>query len=209
MTFSIGKLIENEIRKQQLDVSKTAKKLHLSRTNLYNVFSRTTIDISLLSRFSKVLNHNFFQDLADNLEFIGDCNEEKHIDVRNRKALTQFWKVMPDVLKELDMNYTIVFCPNAIDEIPVPDYGLGDSGICFTIGERLWEKWNKETSKILTMTPIEYKNGVFIDLWSNKLYGSTLADIKIDFKTKEEWKELMLYVRDKIIPKLHTTYTYL
>ena len=207
MAFSIGKLIENEIRKQQLDVSKTAKELHTSRTNLYNVFRRSNIDVKLLSRFSKLLNHNFFQDLADNLELIGICNEEKHIDDRNRKALAQFWKVIPDILKELNMNYPIIFGTYDIDGISVPDYGLGDSGVCFTIGERLWEKWNKETSEILTMTPIEYKKGVFVDLWSNKLYGSTLADIKIDFKTKEEWKELMLYVRDNIIPKLHITYT--
>lgn len=56
----IGSLIEEQVRKQKMNVSVFAKKLNCDRTNVYDIFKRSTIDTELLYRISKVLNYNFF-----------------------------------------------------------------------------------------------------------------------------------------------------
>lgn len=57
----IGKLIEEELHRQERSVSWFAKKLCCERTNVYSIFKRTSIDTALLLRISIVLQHNFFQ----------------------------------------------------------------------------------------------------------------------------------------------------
>lgn len=42
-----------------------ASQLHCRRGNIYDIFGRSTIDTELLWRLSKVLDHNFFEDLAN------------------------------------------------------------------------------------------------------------------------------------------------
>lgn len=56
----IGSLIEEQVRKQNMNVSSFAKKLNCDRTNVYDIFKRSTIDTELLYRISKMLKYNFF-----------------------------------------------------------------------------------------------------------------------------------------------------
>lgn len=56
----IGTLIEEEVRKQQLSVSAFARRLHCDRTNVYDIFKRSSIDTEQLFRICKILNRNFF-----------------------------------------------------------------------------------------------------------------------------------------------------
>lgn len=56
----IGKLIEEELRRQERSVSWFAKKLYCDRTNVYSIFKRPSIDTELLLRISIILNRNFF-----------------------------------------------------------------------------------------------------------------------------------------------------
>ncbi|WP_245208243.1 XRE family transcriptional regulator [Bacteroides faecium] len=56
----IGKLIEEELRRQERSVSWFAKKLYCDRTNVYSIFKRSSIDTELLLRISIILNRNFF-----------------------------------------------------------------------------------------------------------------------------------------------------
>ncbi len=56
----IGKLIEEELHKQERSVTWFAKKLCYERTNVYSIFKRESIDTALLVRISKILHHNFF-----------------------------------------------------------------------------------------------------------------------------------------------------
>ncbi len=55
----IGKLIEEELRKQERSVTWFANKLCYERTNVYSIFKRQSIDTELLVRISRILNHNF------------------------------------------------------------------------------------------------------------------------------------------------------
>ena len=41
-----------------------AGQLHCDRRNIYRIFLKENIDVVLLLRISKVLNHNFFTDLS-------------------------------------------------------------------------------------------------------------------------------------------------
>ena len=50
-----------------------ADSLHCDRRNIYRIFERDNIDILLLSRISRVLNHDFFLDLSS---WLSDQDEE-------------------------------------------------------------------------------------------------------------------------------------
>lgn len=71
----IGNRIQAELRRQERSVSWFARKLSCDRSNVYNIFLRSTIDTELLMRISIILNHNFFvdyaQDYEDSLEGLG------------------------------------------------------------------------------------------------------------------------------------------
>ncbi len=66
----IGKLIEEELRRQERSVSWFARKLYCERTNVYSIFKRESIDTALLQRISIILNRNFFEEY---LREVGDC----------------------------------------------------------------------------------------------------------------------------------------
>ncbi len=56
----IGKLIEEELRRQERTVTWLSRKIHCDRRNVYDIFSRTCIDTDLLMRLSIALNRDFF-----------------------------------------------------------------------------------------------------------------------------------------------------
>lgn len=65
---AIGKLIKEELERQERSVTWFAKKLSCHRTNVYDIFSRNNIDITLLIRISRILGHNFLKDISDNVD---------------------------------------------------------------------------------------------------------------------------------------------
>ncbi len=65
---TIGSLIKDEIDDQHIPITKFAKMINCERNNVYNIFKRNTIDIQLLQRISIVLKHNFFEDLAKDID---------------------------------------------------------------------------------------------------------------------------------------------
>ena len=66
--FHLGKLIRKELKRQKRTVSWLAESINCDRTNCYCIFNRQYIDIELLKRISKALQHNFFIDLANYME---------------------------------------------------------------------------------------------------------------------------------------------
>lgn len=65
---AIGKLIKEELERQERSVTWFAKKLSCHRTNVYDIFARDNIDMTLLIRISRILDHNFLKDISDNVE---------------------------------------------------------------------------------------------------------------------------------------------
>lgn len=60
MTLHIGRLIKEELHRQERSIVWFAEKLSCDRTNVYKIFARTSIDTQLLLRISVILNRNFF-----------------------------------------------------------------------------------------------------------------------------------------------------
>ena len=56
----IGKIIEEELRSQKRTVTWLSRMIHCDRRNIYDIFSRSSIDTDLLFRLSKALNKDFF-----------------------------------------------------------------------------------------------------------------------------------------------------
>ena len=61
----IGHLIRNVLDEKRISVRQFAMMANSERTNMYRILDRESIDLSILERYSRILDHNFFQDLSD------------------------------------------------------------------------------------------------------------------------------------------------
>ncbi len=64
----IGKIIEDELHRQERTVTWLSRKIHCDRRNVYDIFSRTCIDTGLLYKISLVLNCDFFKYFSQSLQ---------------------------------------------------------------------------------------------------------------------------------------------
>jgi plasmid maintenance system antidote protein VapI len=197
MATTIGQLIEEEVRRQGWNITEFAEKICCTRPNVYNIFERNRMDVAQLQIISKVLDHNFFMDLAENPELADASNPEVKKDLLNRRAVAQFFDAMPTVLRKLHIETNIVMPIMQLEEgIPLPDYGLSDYAIFFTVGERLLDRFTPTNSECFEVqTEVAYKNHI-VDIWHNLVHHSWFADVKLDYKTEEEWGEIIVYLLD-------------
>jgi len=65
----IGQKIKKIVNEQRIPVKEFASKINKSRTVVYNIFERKTIDTGLLDKIGIVLKHNFFQYYINEEEF--------------------------------------------------------------------------------------------------------------------------------------------
>lgn len=66
----IGELIRQTLKAKRKTVVWFAKELSCSRTNVYKIFSKPSIDTNDLVRISKILKYNFFEPFSKELEKI-------------------------------------------------------------------------------------------------------------------------------------------
>ncbi|MCM1319374.1 MAG: hypothetical protein NC217_03220 [Muribaculaceae bacterium] len=71
----IGNLIENEVRRQQIPVIDFARKINTDRRNVYDIFSRTSIETSLLLKICMVLNRDFFGEFSKYLHIVHEDDD--------------------------------------------------------------------------------------------------------------------------------------
>ena len=64
----IGKVIKNKVEEQGRSIQWLADKLSCHRSNIYNIFNRENIDVSLLIRISSILQYNFLKDIAGSVD---------------------------------------------------------------------------------------------------------------------------------------------
>lgn len=190
MKGTIGKLIEKEVRKKQISITSFADKICCKRNNVYDIFKRSKIDIVQLKKISQVLEHNFFKDLAHDAELI--CDSEDMDDLQGR-AVSQFFDVVPSILTKLGRSYSIVFTEKTEEfkDCGVPDLGLPKYLITFTIGENLSDRM--KPSPLLYIEKKINDEGLEIEVCYNRLYGSRDINIKLDYKTEEQWYEIMKF----------------
>ena len=144
---------------------------------------------------------NFFKELAENPELAGANDPEVEKDLQNRRAVAQFFDAMPKVLKNLriDTNIVMPIMQNEFND-PLPDYGLSDYAIFFTVGERLYDRFSKEGLGLFEVKTEIATGGHPIDIWHNTLYHSWFADVKLDYKTENEWGDIILYLLNNCMP---------
>ena len=67
-SIHIGKIIEEELRHQERTVTWLSRQIHCDRSNIYDIFSRSSIDTDLLYRLSKALHKDFFTCYSSELQ---------------------------------------------------------------------------------------------------------------------------------------------
>ena len=157
--LTIGKLIEKEVRKQQIPITEFARLICCQRNNVYDIFKRSKIDIVQLKQISKVLRQNFFKELADDLELI---NEEE--------------------MSGADSGY---------EDYATPDFGLPDYFITFTIGDTLQERIGNNLALPIGVVH-DSTNNCEVEVCTNVVYGSVCVNVKLDYKTQDEWRKVLL-----------------
>lgn len=68
MTQMIGQRVKEELEAQERSVTWFARKLNCNRVNVYDIFKRSDINLSLLQRISVILHRNFLREYADEVE---------------------------------------------------------------------------------------------------------------------------------------------
>lgn len=192
----IGQLIEEEVRRQQIPIVEFAEKIMCGRKNVYKIFEKSSIHIDQLKRISDVLGRDFFWDLAKNPSLIDVDSEEAIQEIENRRADQQFREVIPAVLSKLDKQPIIAFGkPKELeDEIDIPDYMLTDYFITFTIGGFISERPQIASNPMFEIKAYENTEGIKVYSLINKLFGSRMIDVKLDYKTELEWEKTLRFV---------------
>ena len=105
----LGRLIEEEVRRQQIPITKFADMICCQRNNVYKIFERSSLHIDQLALISKVLNRNFFEELARDPSLIDINSDEAIQEMENRRAVSQFMEVVPKLLSKMGKQPVIAF----------------------------------------------------------------------------------------------------
>lgn len=187
---TIGELIECEVRKQQIPITEFARQICCQRNNVYDIFRRSKMDITQLKQISKVLGRNFFKELAEDTDLINDEEETEEENMRQR-AVSQFFKVVPDILREMGKPSPIVFAKleGEKEDCPTPDFGLSEYRITFTIGRTLKDLFGE--CKALPIVRVADDKGHEVEVCTNLIYPSMFVNVELDYKTRDEWREVL------------------
>lgn len=190
---NVGAMIEKIIRSRGICITKFANDICCSRENVYKIFGRNSIDIELLARISKVLKHNFFEDIANNLNLALPIELDKDEEER-QKAICQFFDVMPKIMERHHYDGNITFASKTEEErdIPLPDFILSPHLITFTIGETIEDRLNGKLSQVLKFQNVTDNKGNAVLFCDSKCTQTQFIDIKLDYKTESKWEETFL-----------------
>lgn len=187
---TIGDLINEEVRRKGMPVTKFAKEINCQRNNVYDIFNRSNMDIDLLKRISKVLGVNFFQKIADDLDLV--CEEADNVNQQEQKAVSQFLDVVPKLLEKMGKNAAIFMgnpCPSDIDSDCLPDFSLPDYSISFTYGKTLEERMG--ANRFLSFEVVRKNVGCEVETCFNKITSLPTVNIQLTYKTEEQWAEIL------------------
>lgn len=94
----IGNKIKQVFEESRLQIKDFATKINKSRTVVYNIFERKTIDTGLLYKISKVLDHDFFTYYTSNDSLILKEDQAKY---GKNKILTEQAEQLQAYKKEI------------------------------------------------------------------------------------------------------------
>ena len=77
MSDPIGSIIQRVLKSKGMSVAELARRMHITRENLYNLFKRDNIDTKQLQKIGNILEHNFFTYFITNDFNIDGINQGK------------------------------------------------------------------------------------------------------------------------------------
>ena len=192
---TIGNLIKEYVDASEYNVKEFAQAISVSRANVYDIFNRNTMDIELLARISKVLHHNFFSDVASNMNLANPVNETEKESLR-RKSIMQFQDVVPRILKSMNIEAQIFLGLDAsiTDEMFVPDYLISPYFITLTYGMTFEEKYNVSNSPYFKFKYFSDNKGHNFSIMSNIISKTQSCDLALIYRTEEEWRGLLEFI---------------
>lgn len=213
---NIGQLIRETIAKKELNYTRFAEQMNMTRDNLYKIFSKNDISVDLLRRFSESLGVNFFELLAKDYS-LADVVEDTE-KVRENKIKSQFLEIVPNVFRRLGLSDGIGFGAKREDGLPVPDFVATALMLSFTFGETMEERCirlcgsnNLPFQSFETITNANNQS-VLLMTTPKKVTMTKLErhfiDIKIEERTEEEWEGIIKFAVE-VAKKRFTEYDWL
>lgn len=196
---TIGEMINDEVARQQIKKVDFAKMINCERANVYNIFKRNNIDIELLKRISKVLNHNYFEDLAKNMDLARPV-EISDEEINRLQSIDNFHEAVPKAFEKLGIDAAIVqgTKQGVEKDIPLPDYILSDFNITFTLGKTYEEKCNGFWGDLVHFTD-HLDNGLTnMVCYYSQNDGIQFLNIAIVYMTEEEWYDTIRFALNEI-----------
>lgn len=205
----IGELIKEEVEKKGLSAEDFGNEIFCSRTYVYKIYKKASIDTALLARISTALGRDFFRNISEDMALSGVDDEKAQQEIYNRMAVTQFLEVVPDLLGRLGKPSAIFVASRPSDfpsEWPMPDYYIGEFSplLLFSVGDTMRDKirniYNEDIKCMYNIIPYtEEKDGITANLIKMNCNGPDMLDIKLDYKTEQEWEKLFRFIFDNIV----------
>lgn len=196
----IGQRIKEVVISKKITHKEFAELLSVSDNYVFKIYNKSSLDTKFLEIISKALNHNFFEDIINGI--VEMDNSEVMKDFYNRRAVSQFHEIVPEVLEELGREPIISFGrPSGLEKgIKIPDFTLTDYFITFTIGETFMERSPEHCKKSFISYDVKNKDNIEIEVLHNEwvkqnmpLSNPVQINIKLDYKTKEEWLKTLKF----------------
>lgn len=196
----IGQRIKEVVISKKITHKEFAELLSVSDNYVFKIYNKSSLDTKFLEIISKALNHNFFEDIINGI--VEMDNSEVLKDFYNRRAVSQFHEIVPEVLEELGREPIISFGrPSGLEKgIKIPDFTLTDYFITFTIGETFMERSPEHCKKSFIGYDVKNKDNIEIEVLHNEwvkqnmpLSNPVQINIKLDYKTKEEWLKTLKF----------------
>lgn len=196
--LTIGRLIEKEVLRQQIDRTEFARMINTTRSNVYHMFERNDFKIEHLLEISEALHHNFFADIAQDLNLAKpiDLDEQELTRIR---SVSQFLDCVPKIFEEMGLGVSIMtFNRVELDnDIPMVDYLLPQFNITFTVGQNYEERCNGFWGNGVMFYTIQDRPANMVG-YMKITDALQYLDIAIDLKTEEEWRQTILFAMDEI-----------
>jgi len=96
----IGKKIKEAVDQSHYSVTEFASRINKSRTVVYNIFERDTLDTGLLQKIGEVLKHNFFNYYNHNLASL--AKEEKVVYMSQIELLSALSEEIKNLRRQID-----------------------------------------------------------------------------------------------------------
>jgi hypothetical protein len=114
-TVHIGKKIKEVLKQSRMGATEFGAAINKSRTVVYDIFERDTIDTGLLQKISTVLDHNFFNYYGHDLPQVKD-DSASYGKKQDITSLGEELKAVRRQLEEMEKRYELLEKVNRLTE---------------------------------------------------------------------------------------------